>query len=389
MEGQLASAEELIELEEESLWGTARFVLAMVRRYLEQLGPTNITYYHFNREKDFYTKYTAFRYILVVGLQHVETGHHVLRKLRTQQRVQMWGSLQAWLLSFVHYRCSAIYLPSSCADPLIWQTHYLAAALQGHGQESIFAALPPDELKRAFNSAFYVNAYLLARSVDAGDYLGISVVLTTLRRLLQATVKQTITTFLPSYLHAHLIGFNPAPFTHHIVYQLLLYFVGQGAAHPSEDFIESQEQLAAVSSTKQQLDAECWSIIELLAEDYEFDKEQGRQAILRTIPHTPSTSLVRSFLIRIAESLNLDLEDEAIREYRRRQKKPYLVGDRVVRIEVVCRNYHIVMEGLALRILHEAAKGRVMAVEREYLWEQMLQHNPYDIPSTDEYLRDR
>ena len=58
----------------------------MVRRYLEELGPTNITYYHFNREKEFYTKYIAFRYIMVVGLQQVHLGHHVIGKLKTHYR---------------------------------------------------------------------------------------------------------------------------------------------------------------------------------------------------------------------------------------------------------------------------------------------------------------
>lgn len=82
--------------------------------------PTNITYYHFIREKEFITQYVAIKYILVVGFYQIKRKEHVLIKMKTSQKVQLFTLLLEWLLTLVYYRCSAIYIKSNCVDPLIF-----------------------------------------------------------------------------------------------------------------------------------------------------------------------------------------------------------------------------------------------------------------------------
>jgi hypothetical protein len=100
--------------------------------------PTNITYYHFIREKEFYTQYVTIKYILVAGLHQ---PHHIFHKMKTNQKVYVFQLLLEWLLALVYYRCSAIYIASHCVDPLIFQANLLLSVLLGYGGNSILSSL--------------------------------------------------------------------------------------------------------------------------------------------------------------------------------------------------------------------------------------------------------
>lgn len=153
--GERASgeAEEVIGSEGESLEATGRYVLLAYQKYLERVVPTNITYYHFMREKEFYTHLVALKYVLVVG---IATPHPPLFKMKTHRQLALLRLLLEWLLGLVHYRCSALYLRSSCVDPLIREAHLLLGVLLGSPQHSPVSTLPEQELRQLFNSFMYI-----------------------------------------------------------------------------------------------------------------------------------------------------------------------------------------------------------------------------------------
>jgi hypothetical protein len=91
-------------------------VLFTYQKYLEKVVPTNITYYHFMREKEFYTHFVALKYVIVVGIGR---PHAPLFKMKTHKQLALLRLLLEWLLGLIHYRCSALYLKSTCVDPLI------------------------------------------------------------------------------------------------------------------------------------------------------------------------------------------------------------------------------------------------------------------------------
>lgn len=69
---------------------TPKYVLYMFQKYLERVMPTNITYYHFIREKEFYTQYVTIKYILVAGLHQPS---HIFQKMKTNQKVYIFQLL--------------------------------------------------------------------------------------------------------------------------------------------------------------------------------------------------------------------------------------------------------------------------------------------------------
>jgi hypothetical protein len=54
--------------------------------------------------------------------------------------------------------------------------------------------------------------------------------------------------------------------------------------------------------------------------------------------------MTRGFVTRIIHNMHLDNEDENLKRYVANGRKPYLVGDKVLKIEVFCKNYLIVKE---------------------------------------------
>jgi hypothetical protein len=76
--------------------------------------------------------------VLVLGLHH---SPHIFSKMKTSQKVYLFNMLLEWLLALVNYRCSAIYISSSCVDPLIYQAHLLLCVLLGEGGYSILSSL--------------------------------------------------------------------------------------------------------------------------------------------------------------------------------------------------------------------------------------------------------
>lgn len=145
--------QELLTLEEEAFWMTPKYVLYMFHKYLERVMPTNITYYHFIREKEFYTQYVAIKYILVVGLYQEQ---HIFLKMKTTQKLYIFKLLLEWLLTLVYYRCSAIYIKSNCVDPLIFEAHLLLSAFLGHSGNSILSSLTEQECNDVYNKMLYI-----------------------------------------------------------------------------------------------------------------------------------------------------------------------------------------------------------------------------------------
>lgn len=74
---------------------------------------------------------SAVRFVLVVGLSQLDGHPHILIKLKTQQRLHLFKLVLDWILSLISYRCSALYIKSSCLDPLIFQAHLLLSGLLG------------------------------------------------------------------------------------------------------------------------------------------------------------------------------------------------------------------------------------------------------------------
>ena len=99
----------------------------MYKNYLDKVVPNNITLYHFIREKDYYAHFVIVRYILLVGLTNIQ--HNLFSKLKSTYRIELFRLLIEWLHTLIEYRCSGIYINSSCVAPLISQTYLLLSTL--------------------------------------------------------------------------------------------------------------------------------------------------------------------------------------------------------------------------------------------------------------------
>ena len=115
----------------------------------------------------------------------------------------------------VQYRCSAIYLNSSCVGQLIFLTYLLVSGLLGYDDHSlILNYMGETELNETFNKLLFINGFVLAKAVSSKDYLTINSVLTILRKLMTSVTHQKVTTYMPSYLFAKEIGFLSVPLCH-------------------------------------------------------------------------------------------------------------------------------------------------------------------------------
>jgi len=54
--------------------------------------------------------------------------------------------------------------------------------------------------------------------------------------------------------------------------------------------------------------------------------------------------MIRGFATRIIHNMHLDKEDEYLTKYASQKRQPYLVEDKVIKIEVFCKNYLIAKE---------------------------------------------
>jgi hypothetical protein len=79
-------------------------------------------------------------------------------------------------------------------------------------------------------------------AIPTKNYLSMEVIIITLRKLLTSAAQQKITMYLPSYLYANLIGYVKTPYTTHIIYRLLAYFLQKhktsASSHSSSQAIE-------------------------------------------------------------------------------------------------------------------------------------------------------
>lgn len=141
---------------------TSKYVIHMYKNYLEKVVPANITFYHFIRQKEYYAHMIALRYFMIVGITHKS---NILSKFKHQNRFEMFQLFLDWLYNLIKYRCSAIYLSSSCVDPLIYQTNLVLASLLGYEQQSLLGSMLEHELNEAFNKILYISCYILAVSI--------------------------------------------------------------------------------------------------------------------------------------------------------------------------------------------------------------------------------
>jgi hypothetical protein len=100
----------------------------MYKNYLDRVVPANITLYHFIREKEYYAHLITIRYVLLVGLTR---DQNIFMKIKGTYRLELFRLLLDWLFTLIQYRCSAIFLNSSCVGPLITQTYLLLSAMLG------------------------------------------------------------------------------------------------------------------------------------------------------------------------------------------------------------------------------------------------------------------
>jgi len=104
----------------------------------------------------------ALRYFMVVGITQ---KNNILSKFKHENRCEMFQLFLDWLYNLIKYRCSAIYLSSSCVDPLIYQTNLVLASLLGYDQQSLLGSMLEHELNEVFNKILYICCYILAVSI--------------------------------------------------------------------------------------------------------------------------------------------------------------------------------------------------------------------------------
>jgi hypothetical protein len=190
----------------------------------------------------------------------------------------------------------------------------------------ILHSLLEGEINELFNKLLYISGFVLCMGLPAQDNLAVHTVLVVLRKLMTSVTHQKINFYLPSYLFANQIGYVPAPYTHLILYQLLIQFAisqHRGSNGSGEHLVDPQYPVSLLTDV--------WSIIALLSEEYPaLDKTHLHELVRVSLPHLESKSMIRAFLVRTALNEHLELEDAAIGSYLIRNKQPYLVGGRVV-----------------------------------------------------------
>ena len=78
----------------------------------------------------------------------------------------------------------------------------------------------------------------------------------------------------------------------------------------------------------------------LLSEEYELDRPTARRLCHCVCQQLCSESMVRAFLVGFLRNLNLELEDEELRQTLTRSRQPYLVDHCPIRLETFVKQYH-------------------------------------------------
>ena len=195
---------------------------------------------------------------------------------------------------------------------------------------------------------------------------------------------QKVTEFLPSYLFAKSIGYLPAPYSHEVIYRLLINFaikIYQQITTGSED------QLLSNQNYHKYLLIDAWSVLLLMVEQYSnLDSAKLKELINLTISKLEPQSMVRAFLVRIAFNLHLDVSDQKIKKYMAKNKVPYFYHGKILTLQTFCKNYHIVMQREYFSVLHECARGRILKLDDNLIWQSTLTYNKYEILNQSEYL---
>lgn len=125
----------------------------------------------------------------------------------------------------------------------------------------------------------------------------------------------------------------------------------------------------------------------LLSEEYELDRPTARRLCHCVCQQLCSESMVRGFLVGFLRNLNLELEDEELRQTLARSRQPYLVDHCPIRLETFVKQYHALADDAYLRSLTQLAHGRPPAPPP--LWPALAALSKQDAPSLDHYLRVR
>ena len=122
---------EVIKLYEEYLIQSSVYTAKMYMMFLEKVIPTNITYFHFMREDELYSHYTAILYILHCGHlnESLQKRIHIYRRLSDLQHKKMLKLFSHWLFDMVKYICSAIYIKSYTMPHLITNLYTFIAGI--------------------------------------------------------------------------------------------------------------------------------------------------------------------------------------------------------------------------------------------------------------------
>lgn len=124
-------------------------------------------------------------------------------KIKGSYRLEFFRLLLDWLFTLIQYRCSAIFVNSSCVGPLINQTYLLLSALLGFdGHSFILNYMSEQELNGCFNRLLYINGFVLSKAIQNKNYLDVNTVTVVLRKILTSVSYQKVNIYLPSYLFA-------------------------------------------------------------------------------------------------------------------------------------------------------------------------------------------
>ena len=141
-------------------------VVRMYLAFLERVVPTNITYFHFMREKDLYSHYISILYGLEFGHLNssLQDGRHIYEKISDDDQRKMLKIFSHWLYDMVKYYGSAIYLKSETMPHLINALYTFVVGIVENEKKNFIADYSIDQRQQLYDHLLYLSTYILCQS---------------------------------------------------------------------------------------------------------------------------------------------------------------------------------------------------------------------------------
>ena len=187
----------------------------MYLAFLERVVPTNITYFHFMREKDLYSHYISILYGLEFGHLNssLSEGRHIYGKISDDDQRKMLKIFSHWLYDMVKYYGSAIYLKSETMPHLINVLYTFVVGIVENEKKNFIADYSADQRQELYDHLLYLSTYILCQSNHENNYSMLQIVCGCLSRLFNCMEMYSFdrVIYAASYWYVEEIGYINEP----------------------------------------------------------------------------------------------------------------------------------------------------------------------------------